>query len=77
MHPELPFLAAGAVSIIGGTIREKHVPHNMASSLIGTVVLVIVASATASTRIAPLVHAIGLVLLLTSVMAAVKQAKSK
>lgn len=77
MRPELPFLAAGAVSVVGGAIQQKKWPDNTARSVIGTVVLVVVASATTGTRIAPLVHAIGLLLLLASVMAAVKAAQVK
>lgn len=76
MNPELPFLAAGAVSIVGGAIAEKKWPSNGAKAVVGTVALTIVASATATSRIAPLVHAIGLLLLLTAVMAAVKQANT-
>lgn len=73
MSPELPFLAAGGVAIAGGAIAEKHWPANGLKALIGTVALVIAASATANSRVAPLVHAIGLLLLLTAVMAATKQ----
>jgi hypothetical protein len=73
VSPELPFLGAGTVAIVGGAIAEKHWPSNGLKAVIGTVALVIAASATAGTRIAPLVHAIGLLLLLTAVMAAVKQ----
>jgi hypothetical protein len=72
MNPELPFLAAGAVSIIGGTKKQGKFPSNGLTSVMGTVALVIVASATASTRIAPLVHAIGLLLLMTALFAASK-----
>lgn len=75
MSPELPFLAAGGVAIIGGAIAEKQWPTNGSRALIGTVVLTIAASATGGSRIAPIVHAIGLLLLLTAVMAAVKEAK--
>ena len=76
MNPELPFLAAGTVSIIGGAIAEKKWPTNGLKAVVGTVALVIAASATGNTRIAPLIHAIGLLLLLTAVMAAVKQINS-
>jgi dolichol kinase len=69
MRPELPFLAAGAVAVTGGAIREHHWPANANRAVIGTVVLTVVASATASSRFAPLVHAVGLLLLLTAVMA--------
>jgi peptidoglycan/LPS O-acetylase OafA/YrhL len=74
MHPELPFLGAGAIALIGGAMREHGWPSNATTSIVGTVALVLVASATANTRIAPLVRAIGLLLLLTSVMAAVNAA---
>ncbi len=74
MRPEFPFLAAGAISVIGGAIAEKRWPAESGKVIIGTVALVLVASATADTKIAPLVRAIGLLLVLTSVMAAVKTA---
>lgn len=77
MRPEMPFIGAGIVSIVGGAIREKKWPDDTVRSLVGTVVLVIVASATADSKIAPLVRAIGMLLLLTAVMAAVKTAKLK
>jgi hypothetical protein len=80
MRPELPFLAAGAVAITGGAIREHKWPSNATTAVIGTVALTVAASATAETRIAPLVHAIGLLLLLSAVMAsvtAVQNAKKK
>ncbi len=76
MRPEMPFLAAGAVSIVGGAIVEKKWPKDTARSIIGTVVLVVVASATANTRVAPLVNAIGLLFLLASVMSAVRAAQA-
>ena len=53
MRPEIPFLAAGAVAIVGGTRREGHFPANGLNAVVGTVTLVIVASATANTRVAP------------------------
>ncbi len=77
MRPELPYLAAGAVAVIGGAIKEKKWPDNTAKAVIGTVVLVVAASATTGTRVGPLVHAVGLLLLLASVMAAVKAAQKK
>jgi hypothetical protein len=73
MQPELPFLGAGLVSIAGGAIAEKHWPSNGVKSVIGTVVLVVAASASANSRVGPLVHAIGLLLLLAAVIAAAKQ----
>lgn len=77
MHPELPFLAAGGVSIIGGAIRQKKWPDNTVRSIVGTLALVVVASATTNSKAAPLVHAVGLLLLLTSIMAAVRATQKK
>ncbi len=77
MRPELPFLGAGVVSIAGGAIQQGKWPDSTVRSILGTIGLVVVASATTGTRFAPLVHAIGLLLLLTAVMAAVKAANDK
>jgi hypothetical protein len=77
MRPELPFLAAGAVAIVGGTKREGKFPANGMQALIATVVLVVAASATANTRIAPLVHAVGLLLLMAAVYGTARQYQKK
>jgi peptidoglycan/LPS O-acetylase OafA/YrhL len=77
MRPEFPFLAAGAVAIVGGTAREKRWPAEGTKAVLGTLVLVVVASATAGTRIAPVVRAIGLLLLLSSIIAAVPVMNTK
>jgi uncharacterized membrane protein HdeD (DUF308 family) len=80
MRPEMPFLAAGAIAITGGAVKEHKWPSNATTAVIGTVVLTLAASATANTRVAPLVHAVGLLLLLSSVMAtvtSVQNAKKK
>lgn len=68
-HPELPYLAAGTVAVIGATIRDGKLP-DITTPAIGTVVLVLVASATADTRYAPLVRAFGYLLLLVAVITA-------
>ena len=70
MSPEMPYLAAGAVSIVGGIAREKRFPSHGLNAIIGTVVLVLFASMTAGTKVAPLVRAIGLLLLMAAVIAA-------
>ena len=72
MRPEMPFLAAGAVTIVGGSVHEKHWPKNAARSIIGTVALVVLSSASEGTALAPLVHAIGLLILLVAVIAAIR-----
>lgn len=71
MNPEMPFLLAGGVAIAGGVAREKGFPKNGTIAVVGTVALVILASATANTPVAPLVRAIGLLVLLGAVMSAV------
>lgn len=75
MRPELPYLAAGAIAITGGVIRDHGWPSDWVRSLIGTLVLVLAASATAGTKIGPLVHAVGLLLTLAAIMAAVRAAQ--
>lgn len=72
MRPEMPFLAAGAISLGGGVAVHKGFPPNGVRSAIGTVVLVLIASATADTAAAPLVHAIGLLFLLAAVISATR-----
>lgn len=72
-HPELPFLAAGGISLIGGAVAEKGWPSNSLRAVIGTVVLVVIASASSGSRIAPLVRAIGLLIVLAASLAAIKQ----
>lgn len=77
LRPELPFLVAGLTSIVGGVIKEKKWPKDTGRVVIGTAVLVVVASATTNTKIAPLIHAIGLLLLLSTVMATVRYTQKK
>jgi len=71
MRAEMPYLAAGSVAIVGGIAREGAWPASGLNAVVGTTLLVIAASATSETAMAPLVRAIGLLLLMASVMAAV------
>ena len=71
MRPEFPFLAAGAISLAAGAKRERGFPSNGMTAVIATVALVIIASATAGSRIAPIVRAFGMIALLATIMAAV------
>lgn len=71
MRPEMPYLAAGAVAIVGGAAKEKRWPDNASRAIVGTIAAVLIASATTDTPFASLVHAIGLLVLLVSVMAAI------
>lgn len=69
--PELPFLLAGGIALTGGIAREKGWPDKGLNAIIGTGLLVVFASATSGTTFAPLVRAIGILLVLVSVMATI------
>lgn len=71
MKPEMPFLAAGAVALAGGVAKDRGFPSGGLGAVVATVALVIVASATGGTVVAPLVRAIGLLLLMAAIMSAV------
>ena len=77
MRAELPFLAAGTVALAGGIAREKSFPANGVTAVVATVALVVIASATDSTRLAPVVRAIGLLLLMATVFSAVPALTAK
>lgn len=72
MRAEMPYLAAGAIAIGGGAIKNHGWPTNTLTAVVGTVALVIFASATSDTKFAPLVRALGLLLVLSALMAATK-----
>jgi len=72
MGPEAPFLAAGAVAIAGGVARDKAFPPEGMTAVVGTVFLVIIASATANTKAAPLVRAVGMLLLMAAIFSVAK-----
>jgi len=71
MRPEMPYLAAGTIAIVGGVRREKKWPKEGLRALVATIILVIIASATTDTKLAPLVRAVGLLTVLIAVIAAV------
>ena len=75
LRPEMPYLAAGAVAVIGGAVKEKAFPANGVLAITATIFLVIVVSMTSGTKIAPLLHAIGMLLLMGSIFATVSAAK--
>lgn len=77
MRPEMPYLAAGIISLTASVKREGGFPSNGVTAVIATVALVIVASATANSRVAPIVRAIGLLLLMAAIMAAAPTLTSK
>lgn len=75
-HPELPYLAIGFVAVAGATIKNDKVP-DLALPAIGTIGLVVVTSASADTKVEPLVTAIGHLLLLSVVIATVNAVRTK
>jgi len=64
MPPELPFLGAGVIAIVGGIKREGRFPKEGMRAVVATVLLTLVASAADGTRLAPLIRAIGFLLLI-------------
>jgi hypothetical protein len=69
---ELPYLAAGAIAIAGGAIREHAWPSEGVQAALGTAIVVVFASATNGSRIEPLVRAFGMLVLLVAVIATVR-----
>lgn len=67
-RPEMPYLAAGVITFIGGVRQANGWPPNAGKAVLATLVLVIVASATAGSKIAPLVRAFGILLILVAVL---------
>lgn len=71
MAPELPYLLAGGIAVIGGFTREGKWPDKGTEAILATVALTTVASLTANTAGAPLVAGIGWLLVLTAVYTSV------
>lgn len=70
--PELPYLGAGTLAITAGIIRQGKWPDNALRSVIATIVLVLFASATGDTKVAPVVRAIGLLFLMAALYGVVR-----
>jgi peptidoglycan/LPS O-acetylase OafA/YrhL len=71
MRPEMPYLAAGTVALVAGFVREGGWPSEGIGAVVGTLALTVVASATGGSDFAPLVRAVGLLLLMAAIFAAV------
>jgi len=71
VRPELPYLAAGSLAILTGMARDRAWPKEGHKAIIATIVMVIMASTTAGTKVAPLVRAMGLLLVLGVTLSAV------
>lgn len=70
-RPEMPFLLAGVLALIGGVARERGWPDDGFKAIGSTVVLVILASLTNGTSFAPVVRALGLLMVLGAAMATI------
>lgn len=70
MNPEAAFLAAGVVAIAGGAAQERAWPKTGYRAVVATAILVLVASATSRTPLAPLMRAFGIVVLMAAVYGA-------
>jgi len=68
MRPELPYLTAGSIAIVGGMAKERSWPREGHKAVLATLIMVVIASTTSGTSIAPLVRAIGLLAVLGAVM---------
>jgi hypothetical protein len=71
MRAELPYLAAGTIAVTGGVARQGHWPDGGTRAVIATGFIVVIASGLNDTKLAPLVRALGLLVLLGAVIAAV------
>lgn len=71
MSPESPYLVSGALSLVAGARREGGWPKNGTAAVIATAIVVLMASYAGGTKAAPIVRALGIVLLLASAMATI------
>lgn len=72
MAPETPFFASGALLLGAGIARTGGFPQDTLKAVLAVLALALIASATANTKAAPVVRAIGLLFLLASGMAAIR-----
>jgi len=75
--PELPYLAAGGLSLAGGALKEGKWPAHALTTVIATATLVVFASATGDTKLAPLVRAIGVLFCIAALYGVVRAAQAK
>ena len=67
-RPELPYIASAGIAVVGATIKTGQLPP-LGRPLIAVIVLILFASATSNTKAAPLVNAIGMLLLMATLFA--------
>ncbi len=69
-HPELPYLAAGGIAIVGATIGDGKLPP-LGRPILGMVAIVVVASLSGGTKLEPLVRQFGILVVIATVIATV------
>ena len=69
MGPEVPFIGATIVALVSAVRLEGRWPDGGIKTLVAAAVVVVIASASAGTSLAPLVRALGLATLMASVLA--------
>jgi len=72
VNAEIPYLAAGVTAIAGGYRSQGQFPADGYKAVLATTGLVILASASNDTKLAPLVRAVGFVLFMGALYGAVK-----
>lgn len=69
MGPELPFIGATIVALVSAVRLEGRWPDGGIKTLIAAAVVIVVASATHGTSLAPLARALGITTLIASILA--------
>jgi hypothetical protein len=69
MNAETPYAAAGLITLASYSAKERNWPAAGHRIILATIILIIVASASNNTVIAPLVKAVGYLVLISSVIA--------
>ena len=71
MNPEFPYLLAGTLSLAAGWKKQGGFPSNGGTAVIATLILVLVASLSAGTKVAPVLRGFGWLLVFAAGSAAV------
>lgn len=76
-NPETPYVIAGTVAVVGGWAKHGGWPPNGTEAVAATVVLSLIAATTANTSVEPFVVAVGWLLVMGAVYAAVPALTTK
>ena len=67
LRPEMPYLAAAGVTVAASTYASGHLPA-LGKVALGVIGIIVVASATTGTKLAPVMQALGYLVLLAVLM---------